>query len=347
MPNPQSEQAVPELALERSLRICNYIEELILAVGEHPECELKTSWPRGSQYHRAEMVKDIQATANSAVGEDKEKYIVIGADQQSRTITGCNPADYDDAGIRQLVENYLDPVPEFEVLSLRSSTNVDFVVLRFPFQPQRPFVAKAQIRGDNNRIYLEEGQIWIKPGGSETGGTGKRLVKSRQELVDLIDITPRVNHEVQTRIGRLMPQIRLEERTRLGSGEATLLPVLTATDEEFESYVEQLLVGDKINHLHVALEKLRDRLVLGWQAHFDPDGRISAKQIGAIKESDFLPAMRRLVLLGLLLIKFSASLQWFDAVANLMVEVFESSHGLRRAQSPPPHEESAPSLAEH
>ena len=88
------------------------------------------------------MVKDIQATANSAVTRDKEKYIVVGADQQTRTITGCNPADYDDASIRQLLEQYLDPVPEFEVLSLKSSANVDFVVLRFPYQENRPIYAR-------------------------------------------------------------------------------------------------------------------------------------------------------------------------------------------------------------
>jgi hypothetical protein len=347
MASNQLSQAVQEAALERAIRIRNYIEEMILTVGEHPECELKRSWSRESQYHRAEMVKDIQATANSAIAPEKEKFIVIGADQETRTIIGCNPAHYDDAGIHQLIEQYLDPVPAFEVLALKSSTNSDFVVLRFPSQQQRPIVVKREIRGENGQIHLTVGQIWIKPGGSETGGTGKRLVISRQELVDMIDIAPRLNNEVESRIQQLLPQIRLEERTRLGGGKDTVLPVFTATDEEFESYVEQMLVGEKVNQLHVALEKLRDRTVFCWQSHFSENGRISSQQIKEIKESEFLPALRRLVLLGMLLIKFSASLQWFDAVVNLLVEVFESSHSLRRAQSPPAEQEPAQTLAKH
>jgi hypothetical protein len=156
----------------------------------------------------------------------------------------------------------LDPVPEFEVLSLKSSANVDFVVLRFPYQENRPIYAKGQIRGDRNQIHLDVGQIWIKPGGADTGSTGKRLVSSRQELLRLINIEPRVSHEVELRLQQLLPQIRLEERTRLSTGENVILPVFTATDAEFESYVEQLIVGEKINHLNVVLEKLRDRTIL-------------------------------------------------------------------------------------
>jgi hypothetical protein len=347
MANDQLTTDVQEAALERAVRIRSYIEEMILTVGEHPECELKKTWSRESPYHRAEMVKDIQATANSAIAPEKEKFIVVGADQETRTITGCNPGDYDDAAIRQLVEQYLDPVPSFEVLAVKSSTNTDFVVLRFPSQQRRPIVVKREIRGEKNQVHLAVGQVWIKPGGSETGGTGKRLVTSRQELVDMIDIAPRLNNEVEARIQQLLPQIRLEERTRLGGGQDMVLPIFTATDEEFESYIEQLLVGEKVNHLHVALEKLRDRTVLCWQGHFGEDGRITTQQISEIKEAEFLPAMRRLVLLGMLLIKFSAPLQWFDAIVNLLVEVFESSHSLRWAQSPPAQRQSAPSLADH
>ena len=278
MSSPEPEQQPSEgLALARAVRIRNYIEQLVVAVGEHPECELKRSWLRNTPFLRAEMIKDVQATANSAIDTDKEKFIAIGVDEQTRTITGCNPADYDEAGIRQLLEQYLDPFPEYEVLSLQSSAGVDFVVVRFPFQPYRPIVAKAQIKDEKNRILLDAGQIWLKPGGANTTGTGKRLVNSRQELIDLIDVEPRVQREVEARLEQLLPEIRLEERTRLQARENTIVPVLTATDEEFESYVEQLLAAERLNHLRVALEKLRDHVVLCWQSGFDEQGRISAQ----------------------------------------------------------------------
>jgi|ERR1041384_191716 hypothetical protein len=255
MSSPEPEQQSSEgLALARAVRIRNYVEQLVAAVGEHPECELKKSWLRNTPFLRAEMIKDVQATSNSAIDPDKEKFIAIGVDEQTRTITGCNPADYDEAGIRQLLEQYLDPVPEYEVLSLQSSTGVDFVVMRFPFQPKRPIVAKSQIRDDRNRVLLDAGQIWIKPGGPNTAGTGKRLVNSRQELIELINVEPRVKREVESRLEQLLPEIRLEERTRLQAREAAIVPVLTATDEEFESYVEQLLAAERLSHLRVVLE---------------------------------------------------------------------------------------------
>jgi Schlafen, AlbA_2 len=346
MATAESENNVTNLAVDRAVRIRDYVENLISLVGEHPECELKANWTRGTPFHRAEVIKDIQATANS-VAPNKEKYIVVGVDQQTRKITGCNPTEYDDASIRQLLERYLDPAPQFEVLSLKSSSDVDFVVFRIPYQENRPIFAKAQIRGDNNRIHLDVGQVWIKPGGAETGSTGKRLVSSREELVGLVNIDQRVMHEVDLRIQQLLPDIRLEERTRLAAPENAVLPVFTSTDEEFEAYVEQLLVGEKINHLHIALEKLRDRTTVVWGSALDDGGKISVERIQAIKENDFLPAMRRLVLLGMLLIKFSAPAQWFSAVIDLLVETFAVSHLLRRAQSPLPSDAPASSLAEH
>ena len=61
------------------------------------------------------------------------------------------------------------------------------MVLRFPYQENRPIYAKGQIRGERNQIYLDVGQVWVKPGGTETGSTGKRLVSSHQELLGLIN----------------------------------------------------------------------------------------------------------------------------------------------------------------
>src|SRR5438045_2516520 len=103
---------------------------MISLVSEHPECELKTNWRRDTPYHKAEFIKDFQSIANSAIPPDSEKYIAIGVNETTREITGCNHADYDEASIRQLLESYLDPVPQFEALPLKSSRDIDFVVIR-------------------------------------------------------------------------------------------------------------------------------------------------------------------------------------------------------------------------
>ena len=335
-----------ESALDRARRILVYVEEMIALVSEHPECELKREWRRDTPYHKAEFVKDFQSIANSTIPVDREKYLVVGADEATKTIVGCSHADYDEAGIRQLLETYLDPVPEFEVLRMTSSGGMDFVIVRIPHQPHRPFVARAAIR-DNNRTYMEEGEIWVKPGGENTGSTGKRRVRTRAEVLGLIDIEPRVQQAVAARLEQLVPQIRLEERTRLQGSTFSSISALTATDEEFESYVEQLLSENRETQFNILIEKLRDRAVAVWEFQGDSSVSVTPEDVLRIKETEFLPAMRRLVHLGLLLIKFSGPLPWFNQIAGLLVEVFNASRQLRRRLPEVPSGLEVKSLEEH
>jgi len=80
--------------------------------------------------------------------------------------------------------------------------------------------------------------------------------------------------------------------------------------------------------LNIIVEKLRDKTVEVWKTDLDEHTRLSAEEILRIKESDFIPAIRRLTLLGLLLVKFSAPQAWFLKVANLLIEIFDMSHYL-------------------
>src|SRR5688500_13843900 len=96
-------------ALERAKRTRIFIEGMIGEVGEHPEVELKLSWRRDTAYHKAEFIKDIQSVANSEIGQDQDKYIVIGVEEATREIKGCSHEDFDEASIRQLLESHLDP----------------------------------------------------------------------------------------------------------------------------------------------------------------------------------------------------------------------------------------------
>jgi hypothetical protein len=260
----QRQETDRTLAADRATEIRDYVERLISLVGEHPECELKKSWPRTTPYHKAEVVKDIQATANSSITPGKNKYIVIGADQQTRTITGCNSSDYDDASIRQLLEQYLDPVPEFEVLSLKSSTNVGFVVIRFPYQKARPFFAKAQIRGDRNQIYLAVGQVWIKPGGANTGSSGKRLVSSRQELFSLINTEPKLIHE---------PHLRLPPTDEVRR------KILALLKSFHETPPKHSLDSTDVEEYHVLLENLQRELSCNLDEFRIPESAIKTREI--------------------------------------------------------------------
>lgn len=345
MPGKNDQTITSESTLERAQRIRDYIEQMIDTVREHPECELKREWRRDTPYHKAEFIKDVQSIVNSDIPEEKEKYLVVGADEDTKEITGCDHKHFDDADIQQVFEAYLDPVPEFEILRLQASNGRDFVVIRFPHQHNRPFVVRAPIR-ENTKTHLEEGELWFKPGGPNTPSSGKRRVRARSELVALINIEPRVQSEVNERINQRLPQIRLEERTRLQSQPLNAISAHTMTDEELESYVVQILMGPNEAHFNVLVEIMREKTVEIWfdrkfQAYLTPE------DILRIKRTDFVEAMRRVTLLGLLLIKYSAPPAWFSRIANLLIQIFNVSHELKWAVAHIDHYSKVGSLDDH
>lgn len=347
MSTESSQPSTIELVLAQTQQIQQAIEEMIARTGEHPICELKREWRRDTLHNKAEFIKDIQSIVNSAIPEGQEKYLVVGVDEPSRNFTGCNHADFDDAGIRHLLEIYLDPTPAFEILCFRNQQHAaDYVVFRFPHQPNRPFVIRSQIR-DNNRTYLEEGEIWFKPGGPATPTSGKRRIRSRQEYLDLINIEPRVQREVDERINQLLPQIRLQERTRIQPQSVNAVSALTMTDEEFEAYVEQLLLTSNQSHFNLLIEKLRDKTVEVWQIDTDNSARLTRDEVLRIKETEFIPGMRRLTLLGLLLIKNSGPQGWFSGIAGLLDEIFNVSHYLGKLTPNVQATDTVPSLDQH
>jgi hypothetical protein len=342
----KNDQASPsESTLERAQHTREYVEQLIQTVREHPECELKREWRRDTHYHKAEFIKDVQSIVNSDIPEGKDKYVAVGADEEAKEITGCDHKHFDDADVRQVFEAYLDPVPDFEIMRLQASNERDFVVFRFPHQRNRPFIVRAPIQ-ENNKTHLEEGELWFKPGGPNTPGSGKRRVRARSELLALVNIEPRVQSEANERVNQLLPQIRLEERTRLESRTINAISTHTMTDEEFESYVTQILIGRNETHFNILIEMLREKTVEIW---FDREAqaRFMPEDILRIKKTEFIPAMRRVTLLGLLLIKFSAPQAWFSRIADLLIQIFNTSHELTSAVVHVDHYSHVASLDEH
>lgn len=344
MPDQTSTASVGQSVVERIDRVRETIERIIGAVGEHPECELKIEWLRNTPYHKAEAVKDIQAIANSSIAPGSEKYIVIGVDEQTRSYTGCNHDDYDEAALRQLLASNLDRVPEFELLKLHASGGAPIIVIRIPHQEGRPFIAKGTIADPSGRIFLQAGDIYHKPGGPQTSGTGKQRVTTRDALIAMFDLDAVAEASATERINQMLPTIRLEERTRLGG--SGVIPVLTATDDEFEAYVEQSLISSNELVFNIMLEKLSDKTIAIWERRTESAGQTTPDEILRLKE-EFLPAMRRLTQLGLLLVKFSAPVDLFSKIADQLFEVLRVSNLLRRVTPSSQREEHPASLAEH
>src|ERR1700722_17359960 len=116
---PAAPKAVSSLP-DRAARYKQEVDKVVREIGEHPLFELKRSCVMNVLRGRIEFVKDIQSIATSRI--ESEKFLVIGADAASKSfvpITNLN--DFDEAKLRQLLEKYLNPVPEFEVFQLSSS----------------------------------------------------------------------------------------------------------------------------------------------------------------------------------------------------------------------------------
>lgn len=118
---------------------------------------------------------------------------------------------------------------------------------------------------------------------------------------------------------------------------------ISAGDKEFEEYVVRLLTNNGETEFNVAVERLRDATVSVWGL----PRQLAKEDILVVKEETFLPAMRKLAMLGLLLVKYNAPLQWFSRVGDLLEEVFATSNLLIKSVAPEVRGQSAVTLAEY
>jgi hypothetical protein len=121
------------------------------------------------------------------------------------------------------------------------------------------------------------------------------------------------------------------------------------TDDEFQALMEDLCSAQDKARLNVLLERLRDDLVEGWHevGAFGEAPTVltnSPASVPALKErirehikNVFRPAMHWLTLAGVYLVKNSGPVAFLDGVADLLKEVFETSHQLTLAQSLTPY----------
>jgi hypothetical protein len=126
--DPSSKSKEPPSLPDRAARYREEVERVVREVGEHPLYELKRSCSFSLLKERIEFVKDIQSIASSRI--EMEKFLVIGADDDSHSFHSVrNLNDFDDSTVRQLLEKYLSPIPEFEVFQLTSSDGCPFMCL--------------------------------------------------------------------------------------------------------------------------------------------------------------------------------------------------------------------------
>jgi hypothetical protein len=319
----------------RAQKYRDEIERVVRDVGEHPLYELKRAYDFSSLRQRIEFVKDIQSIATSHI--DDEKFLVIGADEATRKFVAVtNSHDFEDTKVRQQLEKYLSPCPRFEVLPLKTSDGVPFLLFVIRRQPTRRILARVTVDDPSEQkphVLLREGDLWTKG-----DSTGKRLGKPEDWDAIYEDAIEReAESRTRTRTDHIVQQVITQERIRAVSGSSFAVPAYL-NDEEFKLIAEDICARGDNGRLSVSLERLRDDLIERWHEHesFDPnlfqmDPRIIPeyrRAAQAHRDNVFRPAMQRLVLLLLSIVKNRGSIALFEQSLALLCETYNASHRL-------------------
>lgn len=339
---------------DRAKKYLADVERVVREVGEHPQYELKRACSLSSTPDRMEFVKDVQSIATSRI--DSEKFLVIGADQATKAFVPLqNPGDFDDARIRQILEKYLSPLPQFEIFSLQSATGEAFVLFVFPKQRTRRIVARVTVDDPSDpkpRVLLREGDLWTKG-----ASTAKRLARPE----DWDDIyAEHVESEAETRARRrtahFLDQVVAQERIR-STGGSTSVPAFLS-DDDLKPFVEEICVSADQSKLRVLLERYRDDLIEGWHGVGAYNGAVFMEnpattipgfrdRIREYRDSIFRPAIQRLTYVGTLVVKYEGSPALLRQVVSLASEVFENSRRMDGLKNSTAYGQSPQATTEH
>jgi hypothetical protein len=352
---PENENTSTSSLTERTTGYKQEAEKVVREVGEHPLYELKRSCSFRNLAEKIEFVKDIQSIATSRI--QTEKFLVIGADAATKTFHAVqNLNEFDEASIRQLLDRYLSPVPEFELFQMTSSDGCPFVFFVIPKQKRRRILAKVTVEDSTDskpKVLLREGDLWTKG-----ASTGKRLAKPEDwdEIYEEV-IETETERRTRQRTAHALEMATAREKVRPSYGQSSLPSFFT--DEEFQALMEDLCSAQDGARFNVLVERLRDDLVEGWHAigAYEESPAVLLNPIESIPrlrerirehiKNVFRPAMHWLTLVGIYVVKNSGPIVFLDAVADSLKEVFDTSHQLLMARSLTPYGATSPTTDEH
>jgi len=322
---PVQENRSPITLAERFDRYRAEVKQIVMQGIEHPRFELKRSAKiaRESLPDRLDFVKLIQGIANAHIAE--ERFVVIGADQKQRKFYNVeNTDEFDPANLSQILSKYLDPQPRLEVFNnVRAETGECYVLIVISPDQLRPIVAITEGRSDK-RTHFELGSIWIK---KETS----LQLAMRADLDEMYEayIRRRVDEEAETRARRRFEHFRETLGAALTVTQPTVpsLDLLVGDKGRLTKSVEATISTGNTANLTMFVEMARELLVQKWdllesEAASDIDTWIA--QRAEIYRDEFVPALDSIVDIGLQIIKYNASPDWFGSVISGLMETFEA-----------------------
>jgi len=300
---------------------------------EHPSYELKraVTISKENLADRLDFVKLIQGLANAHIAE--ERFVVIGADQKERKFYNvANVDEFDPATLSQIIAKYLDPPPRLEVFNnIRANGGESYVLIVVSPDQPRPIIAITEGKSDK-RVHFSVGNIWIKKDTSLQFATRADLDQMYETY-----IKQRVDEEAETRARRRFEHFREQ------FGSALVLPTATVSTPSSDlivgdkgrltKFVEATISSENSTNFKMFIEMTRERLIEKW----NPLESLDTMDIETwntkrteVYQDAFVPALDSTVDLGLQIIKYDVSSEWFGLVVNELREGFEVCRSVDR-----------------
>jgi hypothetical protein len=317
----QNSSDQPTTVSQRQSKLGDEIERLVASGTEHPTFEFKRqlSYSKENPVERADFIKLVQGMANAQPGQ--ERVLVIGGDQRDRAFCEVkNIQEFDPARISPVLEAYLNPVPLFECFnSFISPDGKSYCALVLAADQPRPIVIEKQLDKEG-KSYLTLGDIWIK---KNTG-----LCKATRTDIEAIyeaQVEAEGERLARARFAHMRDEFYASATFIQKSG---VISSLASSDAEFSHYVQNLIANHDSSRFLITLEELRDELIENWPA----SRSFTTSLVSRIQEyqtTAFVPALRRIIELGMRIIKHQGDTAWLTSIMKLLAEVFEVSRRLQ------------------
>jgi len=353
-----SSESSPRPDVTTSSRARAWCEEIQRLVREGIESSLveltrECSLAGENRKSQADFVKTIQGIANAYPPE--ERVYVVGADQRERRFYALtNEREFDAANLCHILEKCLDPLPHFEAFILETDEHVKFaVIVLAPEQPRPIFIKVTTQASDGKSMLLQKGDVWIK----------KRTALDKATRTDFEAIYEiRIESESERRASKRVGDVRvaMEASLRLHASADRRIPsddLILGPFADYQAYLEQLMANGDTVRFHMLATRLRDLTVERWHSIGGFDSVIASraeqaaqtrrmphgdevstkaaeefeKPISLISDylsSVFQPSLRRLIHAGLLLTKYDMAEDWLPSIADLLVEIHDTSEKL-------------------
>ena len=308
------------------------IQKIVERGIEHPKYELKRALTVAKENlaDRLDFIKLIQGVANAHIAE--ERCIVIGADQKERKFYNVtNVHEFDQADLSQIITKYLDPVPRLEVFNnIQADGGESYVLIVLNANQPRPIVAITEGKSEK-KIHFSVGNIWIKKDTSLQPAT-------RADIDQMYEgyIKQRVDEEAETRARRRFEHFREEFGSSLVVVPATVsVPssdLIVGEKGRLTKFAENTISNQNLTNFKMFMEMARERLIEKWSPVETVGTDINAwnTKRAEIYQDEFVPALDSVVDVGLQIVKYDASSEWFGIVVNLLREAFEVCRGVDR-----------------